>query len=203
MKINRLNNSMNMPSVNTNNAIYSKTLSQKFDYLNKTAKMNGVPVTVNVSPAFIRKCCNDPDKAKYLEENLSVIPDCVNSLCKSVSSAPGSPVVTYATYNIDENGNISCVSGSTNDPDGKIARENAEKKAKEKNAKQRQNITDYKAKMKKIIEEQRKRPKPGDTVRTKNLEKIEPDTSLEKAYIEKFEALSEKLKAGDFFNGKA
>ena len=46
--------------------------------------------------------------------------------------APGSPVVTYATYKIDDNGNISMMSGSTNDPDGKIAKENAEKKAKEK-----------------------------------------------------------------------
>ena len=82
----------------------------------------------------MKKCANDPEKAKYLEENLKVIPDCVNSLCKAVSAAPGSPVVTYANYSIDENGNISCTSGSTNDPDGKIARENAKRKADEEKA---------------------------------------------------------------------
>ena len=62
----------------------------------------------------------------------TAIPDSVKSLCNSVKMAPGSPVVTYATYKIDDNGNISMMSGSTNDPDGKIAKENAEKKAKEK-----------------------------------------------------------------------
>jgi sRNA-binding protein len=77
---------------------------------------------------------HDPEKAKYLEENLAAIPDCVKSLNNYVKMAPGSPVVTYATYKIDENGNISIMSGSTNDPDGKIAKENAERKAQEKKA---------------------------------------------------------------------
>lgn len=99
-----------------------------------TTSMQGVPTTVSVSGAFLKKCMNDPEKAKYLEENLAAIPDSVKSLCNSVKMAPGSPVVTYATYKIDDNGNISMMSGSTNDPDGKIARENAERKAKEKKA---------------------------------------------------------------------
>lgn len=93
--------------------------------------MSGVPTTVSVSPTFIEKCAQDPEKAAYLEENLAAIPNSVKSLCSSVQQAPGSPVVTYATYQIDDNGNITMMSGSTNDPDGKIARENAEKKAKE------------------------------------------------------------------------
>lgn len=114
---------------------YSKYLQGKYDYMNAgTTSMVGVPVSVNVSPAFLKKCANDPEKAKYLEENLKVIPDCVNSLCKAVSAAPGSPVVTYANYCIDENGNISCASGSTNDPDGKIARENAKRKTDDEKA---------------------------------------------------------------------
>ena len=77
---------------------------------------------------------NDPEKAKYLEENLAAIPDNVKSFCNFVKLVPGSPVVTYATYKIDDNGNISMMSGSTNDPVGKIAKENAERKAKEKKA---------------------------------------------------------------------
>ena len=94
--------------------------------------MQGVPTTVSVSGIFLKKCMNDREKAKYLEENLAAIPDSVKSLCNSVNMAPGSPVVTYAAYKIDDNGNISMMSGSTNDPDGKIARENAERRAERK-----------------------------------------------------------------------
>ena len=114
---------------------YSKYLQDKYSYMNAgSTSMQGVPVNVNVSKAFLQKCKDDPEKAAYLEENIKAIPDCVKSLCSAVSAAPGSPVVTYASYNIDENGNISCTSGSTNDPDGKIARENAKKKAEENRA---------------------------------------------------------------------
>jgi hypothetical protein len=114
---------------------YSQYLQSKYSYMNTgTTSMQGVPTTVSVSSAFLQKCMNDPEKAKYLEENLAAIPDCVKSLNNYVKMAPGSPVVTYATYKIDENGNISIMSGSTNDPDGKIAKENAERKAKEKKA---------------------------------------------------------------------
>lgn len=114
---------------------YSKYLQGKYSYMNSgTTSMQGVLTTVSVSSAFLKKCMDDPEKAKYLEENLGAIPDSVKSLCNSVKMAPGSPVVTYATYKIDDNGNISMMSGSTNDPDGKIARENAERKAKEKKA---------------------------------------------------------------------
>ncbi len=38
--------------------------------------MQGIPTTVSVSSAFLQKCMNDPEKAKYLEENLAAIPDC-------------------------------------------------------------------------------------------------------------------------------
>ncbi len=114
---------------------YSKYLQGKYSYMNTgTTSMEGIPTTVTVSDAFLKKCMNDPEKAKYLEENLAAIPDCVKSLCNSVKMAPGSPVVTYAAYKIDDNGNISAMSGGTNDPDGRIARENAERKAKEKKA---------------------------------------------------------------------
>lgn len=35
-----------------------------------TISMQGVPTTVSVSSAFLKKCMNDPERAKYLEENL-------------------------------------------------------------------------------------------------------------------------------------
>jgi len=72
---------------------------------------------------------NDPEKAKYLEENLAALPDCASY---AVSHAQGT--LTSLSYEIDANGNITVISSGTNDPDGKIARENAERRAKEKKA---------------------------------------------------------------------
>ena len=48
---------------------YSKYLQEKYSYMNtgKTS-MSGIPTTVTVSSAFLKKCMNDPEKAKYLEE---------------------------------------------------------------------------------------------------------------------------------------
>ncbi len=116
---------------------YSKYLQEKYDFMNTgTTSMQGIPTTVSVSSTFLKKCMDDPEKAAYLEENLAAIPDCVKALKAHTSTMPGNPVCTYATYQIDANGNISCMSGCTNDPDGKIAKENAEKKAKENREKQ-------------------------------------------------------------------
>lgn len=110
---------------------YSDYLYKKFDFLNKTTSMYGIKTTVNVSGAFIEKCANDPEKAKFLEENLAVVPDCILHAKNFVKMAPGNPVVTYETITIDNDGNISIAMGITNDPDGKIARENAAKRLKQ------------------------------------------------------------------------
>ena len=119
----------------SNVAEYTRYLQQKYSYMNTgTTSMQGVPTTVSVSGAFLKKCMNDPEKAKYLEENLKAIPDCMKSLVNYTRTMPGSPVMTYSSYTIDENGNITWMGGCTNDPDGKIARENAKRKAEEKKA---------------------------------------------------------------------
>ena len=110
---------------------YSKYLQGKYSYMNSgTTSMQGVPTTVSVSSAFLKKCMNDPEKAKYLEENLAAIPDCAKS---AVAGCRG--ILTNLSYNVDANGNISVAISGTSDPDGKIAKENAERKAKEKNLK--------------------------------------------------------------------
>ena len=107
---------------------YSKYLQGKYSYMNTGAiSMQGVPTTVSVSSVFLQKCMNDPEKAKYLEENLAAIPDCVKS---AVNGCLGT--LTNLSYQIDANGNISVAISGTNDPDGKIARGNAEKRAREK-----------------------------------------------------------------------
>ncbi len=110
---------------------YSKYLYKKFDFVNKTCSMYGIKTTVTVSNAFIKKCANDPEKAKFLEENLAVIPDNILRSSNFVKMGPGNPVMTYETIVIDDNGNFSGTCGITNDPDGKIARENATKRLKE------------------------------------------------------------------------
>lgn len=126
---------------------YSKYLQGKYHYMNTgTTSMQGVPTTVSVSSAFLQKCMNDPEKAKYLEENLAAIPDCAKS---AVNGCLGT--LTNLSYNVDENGNISVAISGTNDPDGKIAKENAERKAKENREKEE------KVKEKRAAKKQRKK----------------------------------------------
>ena len=85
---------------------YSSYLQDKYSYMNTgTTSMEGVPTTVSVSGAFLKKCMNDPEKAKYLEENLAAIPDCA---AYAVSHSLGT--LTSLSYQIDANGNISCMS---------------------------------------------------------------------------------------------
>ena len=116
---------------NTND--YSNYLQEKYSYMNAgTTSMQGIPVTVSVSGAFLKQCMDNPEKAAYLEENLAAIPECIKSSVNYIKNAPGNPVMTYCNVSIDENGNISMTSGSTNDLDGKIAKENTEKKVEEK-----------------------------------------------------------------------
>ncbi len=109
---------------------YTKHLQEQFPYLNKSTTMEGVPTAVSVSPTFIAQCANDPEKAKFLEENLAALPDCAKY---AVANAMGT--VTQITYSIDANGNISGTMSGTNDPDGKLAKANAERKAMEKREK--------------------------------------------------------------------
>ena len=130
---------------------YSKYLQGKYDYMNTgTTSMQGVPTTVSVSGTFLKKCMNDPEKAKYLEENLAALPDCVSY---AVSHAQGT--LTSISYEIDANGNITGISSGTNDPDGKIAKENAERRVKEKKAaeeKAAERRAERKEQMKKLTE---------------------------------------------------
>jgi hypothetical protein len=117
--------------------------------------MQGVPTTVSVSSAFLQKCMNDPEKAKYLEENLAAIPDCAKS---AVNGCLGT--LTNLSYKVDENGNISVAISGTNDPDGKIAKENAERKAKE-NREKEEKVKEKRA-AKKRAEKSAERKETGD-----------------------------------------
>lgn len=100
---------------NTND--YSKYLQEKYSYMNtgKTS-MQGVPVTVSVSGAFLKKCMDNLEKAAYLEENLAAIPECIKRSVEYTKTMPGNPVMTYCNVSFDENGNITMTSGCTNEP---------------------------------------------------------------------------------------
>ena len=71
---------------------YSKYLQSKYSYMNTgTTSMQGVPTTVLVSSAFLKKCMNDPEKAKYLEENLTALPDCASYAVSHTRGHSGTP----------------------------------------------------------------------------------------------------------------
>ncbi|MCM1335213.1 MAG: DUF6033 family protein [Bacteroides sp.] len=109
---------------------YSSYLKGKYAYMNAgTTPMEGVPTTVSVSGTFLKQCMSDPEKAKYLEENLAALPDCAKS---AVAASAGT--LTSLSFQVDENGNITMISSGSSDPDGKIARENAARKAREQKA---------------------------------------------------------------------
>ncbi len=111
-------------------ADYAKELMGRFDYFGRQTKINGVPTTVSVSPAFLEKCKNDPEKQQFLESNLAAMQAGVEYASQRTRLLPGNPVMTHASYSVDANGNITMCSGCTNDPDGKIAREKAEKRVR-------------------------------------------------------------------------
>ena len=143
---------------------YTKYLQGKYDYMNSgKTSMQGIPVTVNVSPAFLQKCKNDPDKAAFLEENLAAIPDCIKMGVNYFRNL--GLVMTYESVMIDENGNITMMGGCTNDPDGKIAKENAERKVEEERK--------AKAKIEKRRAEERAEEKKAEKRRAEKKEAIE------------------------------
>lgn len=137
----------------TNVYEYAEYLSKKFDYFGKTSCVYGVPTTVTVSDVFLQKCVDDPEKAKWLEDNLRAYAECTKWMSGCVSRAVSSGVTrVFQSMSVDANGNMSCVSRSTNDPDGKIAKENAKKKAKEKREKAKNRILQ---KLRKLEREER------------------------------------------------
>ena len=73
--------------------------------------------------------------------------------------------MTYESVMIDENGNITMMGGCTNDPDGKIAKENAERKAEEERK--------AKAKIEKRRAEERAEEKKAEKRRAEKKEAIE------------------------------
>ena len=109
---------------------YMSALSKKYSYFGRTAKIANVPTTVNVSPAYLRKCANDPEKGEELEKRLDSIGASVPIGAQRTRMLPGNPVMTHYDCMIDSNGNMTVISGCTNNPKVKGQWEKAEKSGK-------------------------------------------------------------------------
>lgn len=109
---------------------YMSALSKKYSYFGHTTKIANVPTTVNVSPAYLRKCANDPEKREELEKSLDSIGAFVPIGAQRTRMLPGNPVMTHYDCMIDSNGNMTVISGCTNDPKVKGQWEKAEKSGK-------------------------------------------------------------------------
>ena len=130
---------------------YMSALSKKYSYFGRTTKISNVPTTVNVSPAYLRKCANDPEKREELEKSLDAVGSYVPLGAQRTRTLPGNPVMTHYDCMIDSNGNMTVISGCTNDPkvtgewekagkgttkekseEAKLAERRAKKRAKER-----------------------------------------------------------------------
>ena len=73
---------------------YMSALFKKYSYFGRTTKIANVPTTVNVSPAYLRKCANDPEKREELEKTLDSIGAYVPIGAQRTRTLPGNPVMT-------------------------------------------------------------------------------------------------------------
>lgn len=109
---------------------YMSALSKKYSYFGRTTKIANVPTTVNVSPAYLRKCADDPEKREEFEKRLDSIGASVPIGAQRTRMLPGNPVMTHYDCMIDSNGNMTVISGCTNAPKAKGEWEKAAKKEK-------------------------------------------------------------------------
>lgn len=173
---------------------YSQYLQSKYSYMNTgTTSMQGVPTTVSVSSAFLKKCMNDPEKAKFLEENLSALPECA---AKAVAGCQGT--LTNLSYKVDANGNISVAISGTSDPDGKIAKENAERKAKE--SKEKEKKLEEKRAAKKAEEKKREERLAAKKALTEKVDNNLNTSSGQNKIAETLAYTSQTVNVGSNFN---
>lgn len=103
---------------------YKNYLTEKYDCLTN----KDYPITINSS--LLQKAVSDEKTAQWLEYNLSIMPQAIAKE-KALIEASGAKIISY---NCTINGYDSMTTQvcTTTDPDGKIAKENAEKRAEEK-----------------------------------------------------------------------
>lgn len=170
-----------------NAADYAEALAKKYDCVR-----NG---NVAISGSFLRQCANDPEKAKYLEENLSLYNEICDQGCESAkrnAEQHGGKLVSYSqTWSIDSEGNISAMTRTTSVYENgtksqKELREELEAKRKEK--KEAEEKLEIKAAKKQEQEEQLEK------LIEKNAEEDENTQTYEIRYAGRdVSAMSEKM----------
>lgn len=142
---------------------YAKYLSEKYGVYRADKTIEGIPAFIDVSPAFLQKALDDPEKMQWLEENLEAM--------QSLNTSVFAGTLTYVGYSVDGDGNIVMMSSSSSDPDGKIAAANAKRKREEAREKERleQKRLEAKREEEKRLEELRQRKESGQTPATKSV----------------------------------
>ena len=153
---------------------YTKYLSDKYGVNAGQRMISGVPTTINVSSAFIKEAFENPDKRKFLEENLEAMQSLEPALRMLAIISPSSEM-THAGFIVDESGNISMFSGGKT-KDSWVSKNKTNSW---------QNTSSSTDELEKILEKARKRQKEFE----ENLEK-----SLKKAE-EKAKQLQEELQS--------
>ena len=105
-------------------------LKQKYGVNAANKTIEGIPASISVSPAFLQEALKNPEKMQWLEENLEAM--------QHLNTGMFAGTLTSVSYSIDDKGEITMITSGTSDPDGRIARENAERRQEEKRLKEKQ-----------------------------------------------------------------
>lgn len=108
---------------------YAKYLGERYGVYRANKTIEGIPASIDISPAFLQKALDDPEKMQWLEENLEAM--------QSLNTSMFMGTLTYVGYSIDSEGNMTMISSGSSDPDGEIAAANAKRKQEEKKEQER------------------------------------------------------------------
>ena len=134
---------------------YAKYLGERYGVYRADKTIEGIPASIDVSPAFLQKALDDPEKMQWLEENLEAM--------QSLNTSMFAGTLTYVGYSIDADGNMVMMSSGSSDPDGKIAAANAKRRQEEKKEQERLEKERIEARKEeeKRLEEMRQRAESG------------------------------------------
>lgn len=140
---------------------YAKYLGERYGVYHADKTIEGIPASIDVSPAFLQKALDDPEKMQWLEENLEAM--------QSLNTSMFAGTLTYVGYSIDADGNMVMMGSGSSDPDGKIAAANAKRRQEEKKEQERLEKERIEARKEeeKRLEEMRQRAESGQEPTTK------------------------------------
>ncbi|MDE7173049.1 MAG: hypothetical protein K2N70_01750 [Helicobacter sp.] len=144
---------------------YARYLGERYGVNRADKTIEGIPASIDVSPAFLQKALADPEKMQWLEENLEAM--------QSLNTSMFAGTLTYVGYSVDGDGNIVMMGSGSSDPDGKIAAANAKRKREEKKEQERleQKRLEEKREEQKRLEEMRQRGEAGQEEATESVAK--------------------------------